>query len=101
MPKVVITKNSTKTAAETFSKVKNILMDDKDLKKLDPGYKCQFNDAEMNGTATGKMFKATMTVKNSGASCEVEIVVDLPLALALAKGIVKSTLEKKLNESLA
>lgn len=101
MPKVVVQKNSKKTAADTFSKVKSILMDDKDLKKLDPSYKCQFNEGDFTGSATGKMFNATMSVKSSGSTCDVEIIVELPFALSLAKGLVKKTLEKKLDESLA
>ena len=101
MPTVVITKKATLPAAEAFQKVKSILTDDKDLKKLDPGYKCTFNESAMTGQASGKMFKATMNVKGQSSGSEVEIVVDLPLAFALAKGLVKKTLEKKLNDSLA
>jgi hypothetical protein len=101
MPKVVIKKQTQASAQDAFARVKNMLSDDKDLKKLDPSYKCNFNDSTLSGTASGKMFKADMVVRNQGGGCEVEITVDLPLALTLAKGMVQKTLEKKLSDSLA
>lgn len=100
MPKVTIKKQSSTTAADAYNLVKSMLNDDRDLKKLDPAYKCTFNDANFTGSANGKMFKADMTVKSEGSGCAVEIIVDLPLALSLAKGLVQKTLQKKLDESL-
>jgi hypothetical protein len=101
MPKVSIKKQTSTPAADAYNKVKGMLSDDKDLKKLDPSYKCTFNDSGLTGSASGKMFKADMTIKNQGAGCEVEIIVDLPLALSLVKGMVQKTLQKKLDDSLA
>lgn len=101
MPKVTVSKQSSKDAQSAFLEVKNLLQDDQELKKLDPSYACTFNDAALSGTANGKLFKANMTVKSQGTGCHVEIVVDLPLALALAKGLVEKTLQRKLNESLS
>lgn len=101
MPKVSIKKQTQSPANETFQRVKSVLEDDRDLKKLDPGYKCSFDAPSLSGTASGKMFKADLTVRNIGSGSEVEIIVDLPLALALAKGLVEKTLRRKLDESLA
>lgn len=101
MPKVVIKKQSKKNMSETYMKVKVWLAEDKDLAKLDPSYKCQFDDANLMGQAAGKMFKAHMTVKSHSDGSEVEIVIDLPFALTLAKGLVEKTISKKLDESLA
>lgn len=100
MPKLTIQKKSALTPADAFKKVKAVLNDDKDLRKLDPSYKCDFDEAKMSGSANGKMFKAEMKVSNQSAGSQVEIVVDLPLALTLVKGMVAKTLQKKLDETL-
>lgn len=42
-----------------------------------------------------------MTVAPNGAGSEVEIVVDLPLALTLVKGMIQKTLQKKLDGVLS
>ncbi len=101
MPKLTIQKNSGLDAASAFAKVKSFLNDDKDLKKLDPSYKCTFDDKKLSGSADGKMFKANMAVSASKSGSQVEIVVELPLALTLVKGMVEKTLHKKLDETLA
>lgn len=101
MPKLKIQQKTSHPALEAFSRVKAVLNDDKDLKKLDPSYTCKFDEAKLMGVAHGKMFKADMHVKSSPSGTEVELHVDLPLTLALFKGIVESTLKKKLEESLA
>ncbi len=101
MPKISIKKQTGSSKADAYSKVKSMLNDDKDLKKLDPSYKCDFDDSKMSGKATGKLFKAELVIEQTGSGCEVEIIVDLPLALSLAKGMVQKTLQKKLDSSLA
>lgn len=100
MPKLNIKKQTVEKADSAYKKVKVWLSEDKDLAKLDPGYNCQFNDEKLTGQANGKMFKAQMSVKSQPNGSEVEIVVDLPLTLALAKGLIEKTLQKKLDESL-
>jgi hypothetical protein len=47
------------------------------------------------------MFKAKINVKEAGGGSNIQITVDLPLSLALMKGMVQKTLEKKLEEALA
>ncbi len=98
MPKVNIQSDSKYSAQETYEKVKTLLDNDKDLKKLDPNYACEFNDSDMSGQAKSSLFKANMTVSDNPVS--VEIIVDLPFHLALAKGMVRKTLEKKLSREL-
>ena len=105
MPKLTVQKKTDLKPLDAFNRVKAVLNDDKDLRKLDPSYKCAFDEAKMSGSANGKMFKAEMKVSNqsagSNAQTNVEIVVDLPLALMLVKGVVEKTLQRKLDESLA
>src|SRR5688572_23507389 len=100
MPKVTIKKTSKLTVNDTFNKVKTFLSADKDLKKLDANYQCTFDEKALTGQAKGKMFQANMKVSAAGEGSVVEIVVDLPLALTLAKGMVERTLQKKLDETL-
>jgi hypothetical protein len=100
MPKVNIKSDSKYSAKETYEKVKSLLSNDADLKKLDPSFACTFDDSTMTGVAKGGMFKADMKVEDKSPTSSVEIIVDLPFHLALVKGMVKKTLEKKLIKEL-
>lgn len=101
MPKLTVQKNSSAAPKDAFEKVSSMLNNADDLKKLDPAYKCEFNSSNLTGKASGKMFSADLKVAPSGDGSSVEIVVDLPLTLALAKGMIQKTLEKKLDEVLS
>lgn len=102
MPKFTVEKNSSLSTKETYDKVTALLTNDKELKKLDSAYKCDFDEASLSGTASGKFFKADMSIAPSdGEGSLVKITVDLPFTLALAKGLIEKTLKKKLDESLS
>lgn len=101
MPSVKIEKQSKHNPNDTFKRISELLSNDKDLRKLDPSYKTDFNAQALSGTANGSMFKANMNIKESASGAKVEIVVDLPFHLALVKGMVEKTLSKKLDEALA
>jgi len=101
MPSVKIEAQSQRSAADSFKRISELLSNDKDLRKLDPKYKADFNPATMSGSADGSMFKAKLSVKEDAGGSKVEITVDLPFHLALAKGMVQKTLSKKLEEALA
>lgn len=87
-------------AQESFQLVTKLLNEDSDLRKLDPKYSCDFNEAQLTGKAKGSQFKADMSVKSTTEGTEVEIVVDLPFHLALIKGVVEKTLRRKMDEAL-
>jgi hypothetical protein len=101
MPKVKAEKTTTQSAQETFNKIKHMLESDKDLRKFDPNLACTFNESNMTGTAKGSQFKADMKVTSKGDGSHVEIEVDLPLMLTPVKGMVQSTLQKKLDSVLS
>lgn len=101
MPTVKVTSDSNLTPDECFNRVTKLLDQDSELRKLDPKYVCEFDQTGRTGTASGKQFKAKMKVKPNGAGSAVEIEVELPFHLALAKGIVQRTLEKKLSTALS
>lgn len=101
MPKLKVTCQSNQTPDVAFANVRQFLETDKDLRKLDPNFKCEFNEVKKTGTANGSQFKAKMDVISSGSSSIVTIEVDLPFHLALAKGMVQKTLEKKLSGVLS
>lgn len=98
MPKVKIIETSQLSAEDAFDKVANMIEDDPDLKKLDPSYTCDFDKAALKGKATGKLFKADMEIKANSGGSEVTIEVNLPLHLAIAKGMVEKTLKGKLQK---
>lgn len=101
MPKVKVEANSKHSADETFKKIKNLLETDRDLRKMDASYQCKFNEQSLSGSAKGSKFSADMRVTTKGAGSVVEIEVDLPLVLTPVKGVVQSTLQKKLDSTLA
>lgn len=89
MPKVIVKKETSLNTKDTFAKVSKMLSEDKELHKLDPKYKCEFDESKLTGKAKGSQFKAELQVKNCGNGSEVEIIVDLPFHLALVKGVVE------------
>lgn len=101
MPSVKIEKQTSLSPNDSFKRISELLSNDKDLRKLDPKYKADFSAQTLSGTAEGSMFKAKLNVKEAGGGSAIEIVVDLPFHLALAKGMVEKTLQKKLAEVLA
>lgn len=100
MPKFKVEAQSKYSPEETFQKIKGLLENDKELRKMD-NYTCQFNEQKMTGSAKGGKFEANMTVMPKNGSCAVEIDVNLPLMLTPVKGLVQSTLQKKLDTLLA
>ncbi len=101
MPSLKIQKQCSLTAQDAFKRVSDLLSNDKDLKKLDPKYKAEFDQQTLSGTADGSMFKAKLNVKEVGSGSTLELVIELPFHLALMKGMVEKTLQKKLDETLA
>lgn len=101
MPKFTVETQSNQQPNDAFNKIKSMLSNDADLKKMDSSYTCNFNDSQMTGTAKGSKFSAALSVQASGGGSKVKIDVDLPLMLTPVKGIVQSTLQKKLEKALA
>lgn len=101
MPKVKVESQTGLDSAEAYRRVKTLLETDADLKKMDSSCKFTFNDASQKGSAKGSKFSAEMSVAASGAGANVTIEVDLPLMLTPVKGMVQSTLERKLQKALA
>lgn len=102
MPKFKIETQSKHAPQDTFQKIRGMLETDKDLRKMDSSYTCQFNETAMSGKAKGSKFEADMQVKAQGAGGSVVTLdVSLPMMLTPLKGVVQSTIEKKLQSLLA
>ncbi len=101
MPSLKIQKETSLAAKDSFQRITNLLENDKDLRKLDSKYQCQFDANSLTGTANGTHFKAHMKITSAGSGSHVEVSVDLPFHLALAKGMVERTLSKKLDDVLS
>jgi hypothetical protein len=100
VPKISIEKTSALSAEDAFSKIKDFLSDDKDLRKLDSNYKCQFDEKALSGTAKGKQFEARLAVAKGSPKTKVTLEVSLPLLLTPFKGFVEKTLNQKLDAVL-
>jgi hypothetical protein len=101
MPTVKLEKSTNHTPDEAFKKISNLLENDSELRKLDPKYVCEFNPSNHSGTAKGSQFKASMNITPSSKGSNVLVSVELPFHLALVKGLVSKTLDKKLDEALS
>lgn len=93
--------SSNYSAPETFEKLKTVFEQDADLKKMDSSYTCQFNDNNCTGTAKGSKFSADMKVTDAGSQSELNLNIEIPFMLSPFKGVIKDTLEKKLNKALS
>ena len=100
MPSIKIQRESSLKGPEVFERLAKLLNEDKELRKLDPDYVCNFETAKMTGNAKSKLFTASLSVNETGGKSKMELVVDLPFHLALVKGVVQKTLEKKLDAIL-
>lgn len=101
MPKFKVETQSKHSPQDTFQKIRGLLESDKDLRKMDSSYTCQFNETAMSGKAKGTKFEADMQVKAQGGGSVVVLDVSLPMMLTPLKGVVQSTIEKKLQSLLA
>lgn len=101
MPKLKCESQSKHSPQDAFAKVKHLLENDHQLKAMDSSYRCTFDDAKLTGSAKGGKFDATMSIQPSGTGSKVEIEVSLPLMLTPLKGVVQSTLQKKMDAALA
>lgn len=97
MPKIQIDKVTNLPVPQSYEKIKTMLSNDPDLTKLDPNYKCQFDDQKCNGSAKGKMFDAQMAISSEGAGSKVTLVVTIPLVVTPFKGKIEHILTKKLT----
>lgn len=101
MPKFTIDHMSSSNPQEAYSKIKEFLNNDQDIRRFDPKLQCSFNDGSMSAKMNGAQFKADMSVAASGSGSKVVVTVDLPLMLTPFKGKVQETLQKKLAKYLA
>jgi hypothetical protein len=101
MPAIKLTSETSLSPQECFSRIAKMFESDKELRKLDPQFKCQFDEKSLSGTAEGKQFKAQLLVQPISTGSAVQIEVTLPFHLGLVKGLVQKTLEKKLSAVLA
>lgn len=101
MPKIEIKRTIPGSADKVFEQLKKILENDADLKKLDPGYSCQFDEKSFSGTAKGSKFEAELKMKAENQQNHVNLSVSIPFLLTPFKGLIETTLNKKLDKVVA
>lgn len=100
MPKFTIDHQSNHSPEEAYSKIKEFLANDQDIRRFDPKIQCSFDDGAKCANLKGSQFKADMAIAASGAGSKVSVTVDLPLMLTPFKGKVTETLQRKLTKYL-
>ncbi|HEX4922995.1 MAG TPA: polyhydroxyalkanoic acid system family protein [Bdellovibrionales bacterium] len=98
MPKLKFDVETQLAPKDTFTKIKEFFSNDRDLRKLDSNYQCQFDEGRMTGTAKGSKFEAAVAVHAATAGSRVQIEINLPLMLTPFKGMVEKTVQEKLNK---
>lgn len=101
MPKFKVDADSSHNAKDTFSKIRNFLEQAEDLKKIDPGIVCTFDEAKLKGYAKGKQFKADISILQGTPEAKVSIEIEIPFLLSPFKTKIQESLERKLKKALA
>lgn len=84
----------------TYEKIKNFLSSENDFKKFDSSVTCDFNPTDKKCKINGSQFSAELKVKGDKDKAQVEINVEVGMALALFKGKIQDVLEKTVNKVL-
>jgi hypothetical protein len=100
MPKFKVENQSKHSIEDTFKRIRHLLENDKDLKRMDATYVCKFDEKSFSGSAKGSKFEANLKIVSMGTTAHVEIEVSLPMLLTPVKGVVQNTLQKKLDAAL-
>lgn len=101
MPKFTVSCTSSCQAQEAFDRVRKVLENSPDLQHVDSKLSFRFDPTQLKGEASGSLFKADMVVLEKSAGSQVDITVDLPFHLSLAKGSIQKSLLKKLEGALS
>jgi hypothetical protein len=102
MPSIQLKVPTNLSAKESFERIKKVLENDSDLKKLDSSYVCQFDEKNCSGSAKGSKFSANLTVADKGSNAsEVNLKVEFGLLLTPFKSMIENTLNQKIAKALA
>lgn len=101
MPKVTIQTASQLSKQDTFERIKNLLVNDKDIKKFDPQFEMTLSESTFSGKGKGKQIGGEFSITDQGPSCTVNLSLDIPLAFYPFKGKIKSVLEDKIAKLLS
>ena len=109
MSKIEITRHTSVKADVAFERVKGIMSSSSQMKKWDPNYHCEFEENTIH--IKGKHLNATITIspysdkdlvitqENTQAISTIHIKIALPLMLSPFKKLVKTNLEKQLDNA--
>ena len=101
MAKINIEYNSSLNAEETYSKIKGLIDDNKDLKSIDKNYSFSMDDDKKQASAKGKGFDADMQVISSGDTSVVKFSINIGLMLSPFKGVIEEKLKSRLEKVLS
>ena len=106
MSKIEITRHTSVEANVALERVKGIMSNENSqMKKWDPNYHCDFKDNAIH--IKGKHLDAIVTISpcndtdqdNTQTASIIHIKISLPLMLSPFKKLVKTSLEKQLDET--
>jgi hypothetical protein len=97
MPKINIATSTKLTPQDAFGKIKEFFAHDRDLRKFDSNYQCQFDDSRLTGRAKGTKFDAEVSVHADPGGSKIDIAINIPLMLSPFKGFVEKTIQDKIR----
>jgi hypothetical protein len=99
MPQVKFEKQISLSPAEAFEKLKSLLSNTSELKKIDPDVELVVDEKKMCVQAKGTKISGDVSIQpDSADQCTVKIDLNIPWAYAPFKTLIKSKLEEKISE---
>lgn len=98
MPQVKFEKQISLDSDLTFTKVKDLISNAGELKKVDPSLGFEVLEDQKTIQATGQKISGQITVTPAGEQSTVTIDLNIPWSFAPFKGLIQTKLEEKINE---
>jgi len=94
MPKLNFELPAKVSADHAFGKIQTFLSSENHFSRLDPKLTTTFDQTQKSCHLKGSQFQADIKVSAQAETCTVNVVVEIPLALALFKSKIQQEIEK-------
>lgn len=98
MPQVKFEKQISLSPQDAFDKLKSLLSNVSDLKKIDPSITLTVHEETKSLEAKGLKVNGNIKIDPQGSSCLIKINLDIPWTYAPFKPLIIAKLEEKISE---